>query len=355
MSGNPRLSPTNKDGSSNPLRETAVEGMPGGVVGTAFRRTERLTDPPSFATTPPSEVPPQYLRHPDKRVVMDPRLPGVPLTVDRILSTKPLRHEVSTRPGPGGRKLSYFAGDTATRLLNEIFGYDGWNLEIISSEQKHLEKDAGSQRYTVLYEAKVRITLVHNGAFREDMGYGDASDRSLANASAFAMKGSITDAIKRTARHFGEKLGNALYSEKFCLEKCPQTLQEALQISDKERQRTFFKEPAPFDTMKISTSIPVSHVTPKSGMDAACNSTSADNPKKRPRDIQVAGSLPPTDSTNQYTMASRQTTSHPQSHTPTAVASSLLCPLPPAPSVMMAGYLPTSSDTIKKQKYNPYL
>jgi len=42
-----------------------------------------------------------------------------PISVDKFLSTKPLRKEVSTRQGPGGMKLSYMGGDVITKTLNE--------------------------------------------------------------------------------------------------------------------------------------------------------------------------------------------------------------------------------------------
>ena len=51
-----------------------------------------------------------------------------PITIGRMLATKPLVTDVLTRPGPGNKKLVYLSGDTITRSLNEIFTYTGWNL-----------------------------------------------------------------------------------------------------------------------------------------------------------------------------------------------------------------------------------
>jgi DNA repair and recombination protein RAD52 len=59
----------------------------------------------------------------------------------------------------------------------------------------------------VAYIATVRVTHRKSGVFREDCGAGDSIDRSLAVASGNALKGAVTDAMKRAARHFGEKLG----------------------------------------------------------------------------------------------------------------------------------------------------
>lgn len=75
-----------------------------------------------------------YLFNPvDKTILMDHK--GLPVTVDRMLATKPLKGELSTRPGPGNRKLLYLSGDSVTRTLNDIFGFDGWNLDIRRVEQ----------------------------------------------------------------------------------------------------------------------------------------------------------------------------------------------------------------------------
>lgn len=66
-------------------------------------------------------------------------------------------------------------------------------------------------RFQVAYTATVRLTHRNSGAYKEDCGAGDAVDRSMGTAVANALKASITDAMKRAARHFGDKLGNCKY------------------------------------------------------------------------------------------------------------------------------------------------
>ena len=61
------------------------------------------------------------------------------------------------------------------------------------------------------YTAKVRVTHRMSGAFKEDFGAGDATDKSLPTAVSNALKSSITDALKRAVRHFGDKLGNCKF------------------------------------------------------------------------------------------------------------------------------------------------
>lgn len=61
------------------------------------------------------------------------------------------------------------------------------------------------------YTSIVRLTHRKSGAYKEDCGAGDAIDKSMGSAIANALKSSVTDAMKRAARHFGDKLGNCTY------------------------------------------------------------------------------------------------------------------------------------------------
>jgi DNA recombination protein Rad52 len=151
--------------------------------------------------------PVQYVNNPEDGTVLKDKH-GRPITVGKLLATKPLRHEILTRPGPGGKKLTYMSGESITRILNDIFGFDGWDLSINRVQREECLKDETSGKFTVCYTAHVRLTHKFSGTFREDCGAGDASDRSFGTAVANALKASITDALKRAARHFGDKCGN---------------------------------------------------------------------------------------------------------------------------------------------------
>ena len=164
----------------------------------------------------------------------------IPITIDRILATKPLQGDCMTRPGPGGRELTYMSGDAVTRNLNMIFGYNQWSFHIIKSDKTVcIEADnpraSGSKLWHVSYSAHVRITHIPSGCYREDIGCGDVMDRSLVVADQNAVKASITDAMKRTARHFGDKLGNSLYDSEFNIRNAPKSLREALDLYDREK------------------------------------------------------------------------------------------------------------------------
>lgn len=159
------------------------------------------------STTPAAFQALQWVYNPsDGSILRDTN--GKPVSVNRILATKPLKSELSTRPGPGNKKLTYLSGDGVTRTLNDIFGYNGWNLDITQVTREECIKDPSSHKYSVVYTARVKLTHRASGSYREECGTGDAVDKHFGTAVGHALKGSITDAMKRAARQFGDKLGN---------------------------------------------------------------------------------------------------------------------------------------------------
>lgn len=168
--------------------------------------TSTATNKRTASVMIPPGKPVEWVRNPsDGSVLLDHK--GQPISVDRILATKPLRGELSTRPGPGNKKLTYISGEGVSRTLNDIFGFDGWNLDITRVQREECIKD-DKGRYHVVYTAQVRLTHARSGAYKEDCGAGDSTDKSFGTALSHALKASITDAMKRAARHFGDKLGN---------------------------------------------------------------------------------------------------------------------------------------------------
>ena len=69
-----------------------------------------------------------YVLNPDGTPLLDHHYRPVPL--QKLLQTRPLRADVSTRPGPGNMKLTYMSGEVVTRTLNEMFGFGGWCMEV---------------------------------------------------------------------------------------------------------------------------------------------------------------------------------------------------------------------------------
>jgi DNA repair and recombination protein RAD52 len=85
------------------------------------------------STTSATSFGSEYVRNHDGSMLLDHK--SRPITIAKILATKPLRHELATRPGPGNRKLTYMSGDSVTRILNDVFGFDGWCLEVKSANR----------------------------------------------------------------------------------------------------------------------------------------------------------------------------------------------------------------------------
>ncbi|KAK1738686.1 RAD52 family DNA repair protein [Skeletonema marinoi] len=144
----------------------------------------------------------------------------------QFLSTHPLWSDCKERVGYGGKKFTYVSGDGVIRNMNAIFGHGGWSSQILNEKLIQSEKDDRGRWY-VGYLATVRVTLL-NGASHEDCGSGEGFNDSKIKAHEKAIKSAVTDAMKRAARHFGERLGNALYVKGNGIRTAPRTNRDAL-------------------------------------------------------------------------------------------------------------------------------
>ncbi|CDH52014.1 dna repair and recombination protein rad52 [Lichtheimia corymbifera JMRC:FSU:9682] len=121
---------------------------------------------------------------------------------------------LSTRPGPGGAKLTYIEGRNAIELANEVFGYDGWSSEVRNQHVDYCEVDEHG-RYQIGVSAIVRVTL-KEGNYHEDCGYGFSEGVKQKGASLEkARKEACTDALKRALRMFGNAMGNCIYDKTY--------------------------------------------------------------------------------------------------------------------------------------------
>ena len=220
------------------------DGGGGGGDDCSFANRNTLTD---FADTtgqcrrrrPREEV--QWVRNPNDGSFLKDRH-GYPVSVGRLLATKPLNDELSSRRNSqGGKNLTYMAGSTVSMSLNYIFGQDGWKLVVKDVQQAGKDFNNAKQKFEVVYTAHVRLVHCLSGTYREEVGCCESTDGSYATAVGNAIKGSITDALKRSARHFGDKLGAALQNNG-SLKKtdAPTTLQDALDLYDIERANSKF-------------------------------------------------------------------------------------------------------------------
>ena len=120
---------------------------------------------------------------------------------------------VSQRKGRGGKTFSYIEGHTAISEANEVFGFGGWGFELVESVTlrriETVDTQTGEVKVTNAYTAPVRVT-VPGAPPRADIGFHAVTDET-ADGHETAIKGAVTDGMKRALRSFGDRFGNGLY------------------------------------------------------------------------------------------------------------------------------------------------
>ena len=122
---------------------------------------------------------------------------------------------VSQRKGRGGRTFSYIEGHTAIDEANRVFGFGGWGYELVENVSlrriETVDTQTGEVKVSHAYSAPVRVTVA--GALpRTDIGFHAVTDET-ADGHETALKGAVTDGLKRALRSFGDRFGNGLYGE----------------------------------------------------------------------------------------------------------------------------------------------
>lgn len=142
---------------------------------------------------------------------MPPNGHWMPEQLDLLKSDVP-EDLVASRKGGRGNTLAYIEAHDAIDLANECFGYDGWSFAVVLRE-----------RVEDTFTATVRLTVYTPGGrvlVREDVGTSDIAvstnqqtgERSYnADNLQTAIKGAVTDGLKRCLRTFGGRFGNSLY------------------------------------------------------------------------------------------------------------------------------------------------
>lgn len=139
----------------------------------------------------------------------------MPFTEEQIKALKkPLGKSRVKQRSQSGRSFSYIEGYDAIDTANEIFGFDGWSYTVdeITAAGDFERKDfkTGELVPVVLYAAKVTVTV--GEVSRQDIGHGITAANN-ADSHETAMKGAVTDAMKRALRTFGSQFGNSLYTK----------------------------------------------------------------------------------------------------------------------------------------------
>ena len=120
---------------------------------------------------------------------------------------------VSRRKGRAGRTYDYLEGHAVIDQANRVFGYGGWGYQLVGDvtlrDIQTVDPKTGEVRVSHAYSAPVRVT-VSGAQPRTDIGFHAVADETPEGHDT-AIKGSVTDGMKRAFRSFGVQFGNSLY------------------------------------------------------------------------------------------------------------------------------------------------
>ena len=122
---------------------------------------------------------------------------------------------VSQRKGRGGKTFSYIEGHTAIDEANRVFGFGGWGFDLVENVTlrriETVDTQTGEVKVVNTYTAPVRVN-VPGAPPRTDIGFHAVTDET-ADGHETAIKGAVTDGLKRALRSFGHRFGNGLYGD----------------------------------------------------------------------------------------------------------------------------------------------
>ncbi len=131
---------------------------------------------------------------------------------------------VSQRKGRGGRVFDYLEGHAVIDQANKIFGFGGWGMELVGDVTlrriETVDAQTGEVKVSQVYSAPVRVTVA--GALpRTDIGVHPVTE-DTPDGHDTAIKGCVTDGMKRAFRSFGSQFGNDFYGDQSSTNVSPQ-------------------------------------------------------------------------------------------------------------------------------------
>ena len=140
---------------------------------------------------------------------------GLPPAVTNALGQPLDPALVSQRKGRAGRTYDYLEGHVAIDQANRIFGFGGWGYELAGDvtlrQIENVDTKTGEVKTTSFYSAPVRVT-VPGAPPRTDIGFNAVAEDN-ADGHETAIKGAVTDGMKRALRSFGVQFGNGFYGD----------------------------------------------------------------------------------------------------------------------------------------------
>ena len=122
---------------------------------------------------------------------------------------------VSQRRGRGGKSFDYLEGHVVIEQANRIFGRGAWGYEqlgdVMLRQVETVDPQTGEVKVSLGYSASVRVTVA--GALpRTDIGVHPVTEETF-DGHDTAIKGAVTDGMKRAFRSFGVQFGNGFYGD----------------------------------------------------------------------------------------------------------------------------------------------
>ena len=140
---------------------------------------------------------------------------GLPPVVTRALAQPLDLGLVSQRRGRAGMVYHYLEGHTVIDQANLIFGHGGWGYELVGNvtlrQMETVDSRTGEVKISSAYSAPVRVTVA-GAPSRTDVGFHAVAEETHEGHDT-ALKGAVTDGMKRALRSFGVQFGNGLYGD----------------------------------------------------------------------------------------------------------------------------------------------
>ena len=109
------------------------------------------------------------------------------------------------------RGIKYLEGEDVIRTANHIFGYGGWSFELLA-QPWIVEKGEQGEKHT-LYE----VWAAHGRLTVSDAHFADVGTCVRQGPGSggleMAIKGAVTDCVKRCLRNMGDQFGLILYDK----------------------------------------------------------------------------------------------------------------------------------------------
>ena len=138
---------------------------------------------------------------------------GLPPAVNQALEQPLDPSLVSRRRGHGGKFYDYLEGHVVFEQANRIFGRGAWGYDQIGDARlrriETVDPETGEITDSLAYSARVRVSVA--GALpRTDTGFHAVAEKTV-DGHDTAIKGAVTDGVKRAFRSFGVQFGNGFY------------------------------------------------------------------------------------------------------------------------------------------------